>query len=470
MSLAGPILYEINTRIWLRELSEKAGTRLTLGDVPESEIEKWKAFGFTHIWLMGVWQVGPKAREIALGSWREYWRNEVPSTEEDVQGSPFAIQEYAVDARLGDALSLLMFKERLGRAGLRLIVDFVPNHLGIDSTEASRFPARFVHSDDSREGTFTVEASFGKRYFAHGRDPYFAPWSDTVQLDYRVLETQQAMMAAAQTVSMFGDGLRCDMAMLLLPEIFEETWKSFPSAGIHQTMKNFWRQAIPAVRQLQPQAELIAEVYWDREIELQELGFDYTYNKRVCDYLLRRQDGELIEFLRRIPLPVLKRSVHFLENHDEARVASVLPLERHKISAALILFLPGMALLHDGQLEGREYFARIQMSRRRREEMNAPIAEFYAELLRVLQATHVRRGKPALLFGDHVLAVKWEGAEEIDVGMVNLDDQEGRLSWSEPIGEHSILWRSSTSEVQLKPGVFIIPAVSACIVRIKRNS
>src|SRR5687768_8714792 len=190
--MAAPVLYEVNTRVWLRELSAKEGRPVTLADVPESEIARWKELGFTHIWLMGVWQVGPKAREIALRLWRDHWGKEIDSVEADVQGSPYAIQEYAIDARVGDALGMLMLKERLGRAGLRLILDFVPNHLGIDSTEPLRFPARFVHSTESLPGTFPAEARFGKRYFAHGRDPYFEPWIDTVQLDYRVLETHHA--------------------------------------------------------------------------------------------------------------------------------------------------------------------------------------------------------------------------------------------------------------------------------------
>src|SRR5688572_6596867 len=237
--MSAPILYEINTRVWLRELSERAGQAVSLAEVPESELARWKELGFTHIWLMGVWQVGPKAMDIAVKLWREHWQKTIASEEKDVQGSPFAIEEYAVDARLGDALSLLMLKERLGRVGLRLILDFVPNHLGIDSSEPTRFPARFVHSSEALPGTFYAEARFGPRYFAHGRDPYFDPWIDTVQLDYRVMETQQAMRSVAQTASMYGNGLRCDMAMLLLPEIFGETWKNYPTAAAHPAQGDF---------------------------------------------------------------------------------------------------------------------------------------------------------------------------------------------------------------------------------------
>jgi hypothetical protein len=451
--MSAPILYEINTRVWLRELSARAGRLHTLADVPESEITRWKALGFTHIWLMGVWQVGPKAREIAVKLWHEHWRREIPSEESDVQGSPYAIEEYAVDSRQGEALSLLMLKERLGRQGLRLILDFVPNHLGIDSIEPARFPARFVHSSDPVAGTFHAEARFGPRYFAHGRDPHFEPWIDTVQLDYRVMETHEAMRSVAQTASMYGDGLRCDMAMLLLPEVFAETWRNFPSPARHQTQTDFWRKTIQEIRLLQPQVELIAEVYWNREEQLQELGFDYTYNKRVLDYLAKGEHSELIRFLHSCSVSYLKRSVHFIENHDEERAAARFEKRRHQLAAALILFLPGMALLHDGQLEGRKKFARIQMSKRAEEPVDADIAEFYEGLLKTLPKTQVRRGKPSLVeLGETAIGVKWEGQDETDIAVVNFGREALRV-------EGDLLFQIGEGGGE-----------SACIVRVARKS
>src|SRR5688572_5868157 len=110
--MRAPILYEVNTRCWLRELSEKAGHPITLAEVPDTELERWRALGFTHIWLMGVWQIGEGAQAVALRYWKEKWRAEIPSKETDVQGSPFAIREYAVDARLGEPIALLLLKER----------------------------------------------------------------------------------------------------------------------------------------------------------------------------------------------------------------------------------------------------------------------------------------------------------------------------------------------------------------------
>jgi hypothetical protein len=462
-----PILYEVNTRAWLRELTEQHGREISLAEVPDEEIERWRRLGFTHIWLMGVWQVGPKAREIALRFWRKHWSGEISSREEDVVGSPYAIQEYSVDSTLGEALSLLMLKERLSRAGLRLIVDFVPNHLGIDSSEPSRFPARFVHSTERLPGTFEGEARFGKRYFAHGRDPFFEPWIDTVQVDYRVQETHHAMRSLAQTVSMYGDGLRCDMAMLVLPEIFEETWKHFPSPAAHRTGSDFWRKTLQEIRQLQPQVELIAEVYWDREEQLQEIGFDYTYNKRVYDYLVQGQIEELIVFLGSRSGMFLNRSVHFIENHDEKRAAAVFDREQHQLAAALILFLPGMALLHEGQLEGRKEFARIQMSKRAQDRVDAEIAGFYETLLMRLQGTYVRRGKAKVIChpDEAVVAVEWKGPEASDVAVVNFSQNKRVLE----MAGSEVLYSTSGEQVEIRADGVCVPGRSAVIVRGKNG-
>src|SRR5437879_571212 len=64
-AMSHPLLYEINTRCWLRELSDKTKASITLASVPESEISGWEKRGFSHIWLMGVWTTGQKARAEA---------------------------------------------------------------------------------------------------------------------------------------------------------------------------------------------------------------------------------------------------------------------------------------------------------------------------------------------------------------------------------------------------------------------
>jgi hypothetical protein len=253
------------------------------------------------------------------------------------------------------------------------------------------------------------------------------------------------------------------MAMLLLPEIFDETWKHFPSAAAHPAPVDFWRRSIQEIRQLQPQVELIAEVYWDREAQLQEIGFDYTYNKKVCDFLLRGEYDLLLKFIGSCSQSYLKHSVHFIENHDEARAASLLDFEQHTLAAAFILFLPGMALLHEGQLEGRKNFARIQMNTRAPEPADSRVASFYHNLLATLQRTFVRRGKPKLtdLPGQPVLVVEWSGSDAVDHALVNFGEFPARLN------RHAseVLFCTADQPPQLVPSEILLPPRCAAIVR-----
>src|SRR3989442_359685 len=87
-----PLLYEINTRCWLPELSAKCGQPITLANVPDSEFADWQRLGLTHIWLMGVWTSGPRARAEALANpqLQVMYSEALPDwRDEDVGGSPY---------------------------------------------------------------------------------------------------------------------------------------------------------------------------------------------------------------------------------------------------------------------------------------------------------------------------------------------------------------------------------------------
>ena len=144
-----PLLYEVNTRCWLRALSEKSGTAITLANVPDSEIAGWAKLGFTHIWLMGVWTTGPRARAEALkhADLRKAYDQVLPGwRDEDVGGSPYAIGDYQVPAALGGEAGLGAFRQRLHEHGLKLVLDFVPNHVGLDHPWVAERPELFVQS------------------------------------------------------------------------------------------------------------------------------------------------------------------------------------------------------------------------------------------------------------------------------------------------------------------------------------
>jgi hypothetical protein len=415
-----PLLYEINTRCWLRELSAQAGYALTLDTVPDSYFDEWKRFCFTHIWLMGVWTSGPRARKQALinEDLRRVYREVLPDwREQDVGGSPYAIADYSVASELGCESGLKQFRERLRAQGMKLVLDFVPNHLGIDHPWISEHPDLFVQAPNSSGAV----AAGKDRYLANGKDPYFAPWTDTVQLDYRRSETRTAMTELLLSVAARCDAVRCDMAMLLLKDIFAKTWEAFPARGSGSSaaplQTEFWADAISTVKRAHPEFVFLAEAYWGTEPRLQALGFDYTYDKTLYDGLVGRDPSAVQRHLLGLPPEVVTRNAHFLENHDERRLASVFdsnelfvpdpapakfsPITRglaeHRAAALLILALPGVRFLHDGQLSGARVKTPVQLIRQPREAKSPEVRKMYEQLLTALPLTAIGQGTAELL-------------------------------------------------------------------------
>lgn len=439
-----PILYEIHTRVWLRELSAKASARITLANVPEEEIERWASLGFTHIWLMGIWTTGPRALAQARTHWERFWRNDDEGARvlspSDVLASPYAIAAYEVCDEVGGDEALRRFRFRLRQHGLGLILDFVPNHTGLDHAWLSRRPGLFVHGAGlpRDDGTFEINDHSGSRAMAHGRDPYFPPWTDTAQLDYRCVETHRVMVKELERISDLCDGVRCDMAMLLLRKVFDKTWRHFPCHH-RETGEEFWPAAIAAVRHKHPHFLFIAEAYWDLEPELLEAGFDFTYNKRVYDYLIRRDPKGLRSFLCQLPRSVLERGVHFLENHDEKRIAGLLSPSEHRVAALLMMALPGLRFLYEGQIEGARRFSRIQFGRRLAETEDVEVSAFYRGLLAMLPATAVGKGNwqwmPASAGGstanEILIALEWQDGARRTWVVVNLSNEksDGLVPW-----------------------------------------
>ena len=222
-----PLVYEINTRCWLAELSETHVAQITLANVPDAEFAQWRELGFTHVWLMGVWTVGPRCRALSQqrSELRETYAQLLPDfTADDIAGSPYAIAGYEVAESLGGETALREFRQKLHRFVMKLILDFIPNHLGLDHPWLKQRPDLFPQSREKRPGTFRESTVAGPRWLAHGRDPNFDPWADTAQLDYRNPATRAAMVEELKSVARRCDGVRCDMAMLLLNDIFARTW------------------------------------------------------------------------------------------------------------------------------------------------------------------------------------------------------------------------------------------------------
>ena len=275
-----PALFQINTRVRLSELAATLGRRATLEDIPDAELDRLAADGFDLVWFLGVWQTGEAARRVSRSTpeWLAEYNRVLPDfREEDVCGSCFAVRDYRVHEDFGGNKALARLRGRLKRRGLRLILDFVPNHMAPDHPWVSEHPDFFVSGTEEQlaaqpQNYCRVGKGPSARILAYGRDPYFDGWPDTAQLNYGNPTLQKAMLGELGRIARQCDGVRCDMAMLVLPEVFEKTW------GI--SAPPFWPRATQAVRSAVPGFLFLAEVYWDLEWTLQQQGFDYTYEDR----------------------------------------------------------------------------------------------------------------------------------------------------------------------------------------------
>ncbi len=211
------------------------------------------------------------------------------------------------------------------------------------------------------------------------------------------------------------DGVRCDMAMLLLPDVFVKTWgdTAWPNDGSTPVDEPFWPDTLAAVRERHTDFVFLAEVYWDLEWVLQQQGFTYTYDKRLYDRLHELKAGPVRGHLS-APLSFQNHCARFLENHDEKRAAAVFSWEAHQPAALLTFLTPGLRFFHDGQREGRRAQSSLHLARRRVEPVDADVKKFYDRLLDCLQRRQVRQGRWSL----YACRPAWEGNATVDQFLV----------------------------------------------------
>lgn len=394
-----PQLLELNAFFFISRMSEKYGRRLTLATVPVSE---WKAFadqGFDYLWLMGVWTRSPgsaahaakepnlcRAYDLILPDWKR----------EDVTGSPYAIYGYELDPYLGNPDELFQLKLKLNGLGLGLIVDFVPNHLAFDHPWTLERPELFVSCRPETlraHPDWSFITSNGKK-IAHGRDPYFAPWIDTAQINFWSSKAREAWRAELLKIAKVADGVRCDMAMLGLNDIFQKIW----GEHIQETRPGteFWQEVIPAVKKASPNFIFIAEVYWDLDWTLQQLGFDFTYDKRFYDRLFFDSPVSVRDHLKAEPA-YRDKCLRFLENHDEERATVSFGKNKSRAAATITATVPGLRFFQEGQLEGRRIRTPVHLRREPKEPVDPVIADHYRRLLRYVKGPVTHEGEWMLL-------------------------------------------------------------------------
>ena len=370
---------------------------MTLATVPPEEWDQIASLGFDAVWFMGVWERSPAGIEISMqnpGLIEDFKRALPDFAVEDNVGSPYCVRRYVVDEHLGGPQGLAAARSNLAERGLRLILDFVPNHVAPDHPWVSDHPEYFVqgNADDARNDPASfVEA--GGTVFARGRDPYFPAWPDVLQLNAFQPGLRQAVIETIAEIAGQCDGIRCDMAMLMLNDIFERTWGDRAGA---KPVDDYWKTVIPAIKAQWPEFRFIAEAYWDLEWELQQQGFDHCYDKKLYDRM-EHGDAESVRQHLLADASYQQGMVRFIENHDEPRAAAAFPDGKGRAAAVAILTLTGAKLLHEGQFEGRKVRLPVFLGRRPAEPVDHDLAAFYGRLLKEINRDVFRNGDMASL-------------------------------------------------------------------------
>ena len=360
MLRSNPHLYEINVRVWMRQLREKYGAALTLSTIPDEEWLELRHLGFDIIWLMGIWQTSPRALELArsMQFLRDRFMKSCPGgSMDDIAASPYSIYDYKLNPELGTETELALVRGKLNGMGMKLFLDFVTNHLAVDHHCIKMCPGCFMQGgpEDVKahpDWFFEAELEGRKIYHAYGRDPNFPPWMDTAQLNYFHSKTRQEMIKNLLNVAEVCDGVRCDMVMLTLNDVHEGTWGwLLEKNGFKRPEREFWEEAISAVKDKHPHFTFLAEVYWGLEWQLQQMGFDYTYDKVIYDRLRSMASSEIKGHLRAEKL-YQKRSARFIENHDEEPAVTAFGRDKSMAAAVAVSTLRGMRFFYDGQLNG----------------------------------------------------------------------------------------------------------------------
>lgn len=443
--LRNSTVYEINAWVWLGEWSAAAGRPLTLAELPAEAWDQLAGLGMDAVWLMGIWERSPAAIALALRNRAllSELRETVPDLQpEDVIGSPYAIRRYEVDAHFGGPDGLDAARKALARRGLRLILDFVPNHVAPDHPWVTSHPEWLVQGSraDLRQNR-SAFMEVGRRVFARGRDPYFPPWSDVLQLNAFNEGQRHAAIRELHNIAEQCDGVRCDMAMLMMHDVFARTWGKRAGAvpGVE-----YWVEIIGALRASYSEFRFLAEAYWDREAALLAQGFDASYDKGLYDQLAHGSAQSIRDHLLRHSA-IQEKLVRFLENHDETRAAQLFPGEKGAAAAVALMTLPGVRLLHEGQLEGRKIKAPLHLRRRPVEPAQASVHRLSWNLLRLGLREAARSGTWSLCDpvgspdGDpayrHLLCWCWQRENERVLALINYGQERARgtlqLPWSQ---------------------------------------
>jgi glycosidase len=390
------VLLAKSTYVWLDQLSKKYRRPITrLDQVPDEELDTMSRWGFTALWLIGVWE-----RSKASGRIKQLCGNP------EAAASAYAVYDYVVASELGGEEAFENLRMRAAQRGIRMAGDMVPNHVGIDghwviehpdwfiSLDYSPFPSHSFNgpdlSSDERVGIFLEDHYYTRsdaavvfkrvdrwtgsaRYIYHGNDGTSMPWNDTAQLNYLNPAVREAVIQTILHVARKFPVIRFDAAMTLTKKHYQRLWFPEPGSGgaiptraehgltraqLDAAMpQEFWREVVDRVAQEAPDTLLLAEAFWLMEgYFVRTLGMHRVYNSAFMNMLMAEENSKYRTTIKNVlefDPEILKRFVNFMNNPDEqTAVAQFGKDDKYFGVCTMMVTMPGLPMFGHGQVEG----------------------------------------------------------------------------------------------------------------------
>ncbi|NQT27453.1 alpha-amylase [candidate division KSB1 bacterium] len=385
-----------NTYVWLDQLSKKYETEIhRLDQIPDEELDLFAGWGFTSLWLIGLWERSKASKTI-----KQMCGNP------DAEASAYSLMAYTISSDLGGEGAFQNLRDRAWQRGIRMGGDMVPNHVGIDGKWVMEHPDWFVSLDhcpypsytfngsnlsiDDRVGIYLEDHYYersdaavvfkrvdhwtgSEKYIYHGNDGTSMPWNDTAQLNYLNPEAREAVIQTILHVARQFPVIRFDAAMTLAKKHIQRLWFPEPGSGgaipsrsehalsrvdFEKAIPNeFWREVVDRVAQEAPDTLLLAEAFWMLEgYFVRTLGMHRVYNSAFMN-MLKNEENEkyrsVIKNTIQFDPEILKRYVNFMNNPDEDTAVAQFGKEDKYFGVCVLLStMPGLPMFGHGQIEG----------------------------------------------------------------------------------------------------------------------
>jgi len=309
----------------------------------------------------------------------------------------------------------------------------VPNHSAVDCVYTSTNPNYYIRAPKN------VKPPYDPNHYLPNGIAYGSAcggcgsWPDTAQFNYWDKGTRQIRLTELITVASMADAIRCDMAYLLLNDMFQQTWSAeLSSWGYSRPATEWWADSIKALKQKYPNVILLGEVYSPWPAALQSVGFDYTYDKTLYDKLGAGNLDDIRNWLTSNSVSFTTHSAHFVANHDELRAADYFGSWWRADAAAMIMYtLPGLRFYWMWDMNGYKNKLDVHLRRELSEPSIGDVQNFYSRILKITNNDVFNYGDwvylPVTGTNDNwrLIAYRWQYKDQKRLCVINYSDTDG---------------------------------------------